>query len=71
MPQFIRDVTKDTNIVVGHKLESETSAVKSSSFITESGQKVTLIDTPGFEDSREDISDVDVLQMMVDFLQKM
>lgn len=34
----------------------------------ELGQKVTFIDTPGFEDSRSDLSDADILQMISDFL---
>ena len=55
---------------MGHGLESQTSSVKESIFTTEHGQKVVFIDTPGFEDSRDDVSDVDILQMIVDYLQR-
>lgn len=60
----------DAEVVIGDRLESETSSVKESLLTTEYGQEVVFIDTPGFEDSREEVSDVDILQMLVDYLKK-
>lgn len=32
------------------------------------GQKVTIMDTPGFDDSRPDVTDTEVLKQIADFL---
>jgi hypothetical protein len=55
---------------VGHSLESETSKINCAEYFNFYGRKVTLVDTPGFDDSREDISDVDILQMIGEYLTK-
>ena len=34
------------------------------------GISVTLVGTPGFDDSREGITDIDILEKMADFLQE-
>lgn len=65
---FIRDAIPqgDSNSVqVGHGLQSETSCVQAVQYET---QNVKLVDTPGFDDSRSDLTDVDVLQMIAEFL---
>ena len=54
--------------MVGHGLGSETKEVQPLSWITENGTKVKLVDTPGFDDSREDLTDVQVLKMIATFL---
>jgi hypothetical protein len=55
---------------VGHGLESETSQINCAEYIDPGGRKVTLVVTPGFDDSREDISDVDILRMISKYLTK-
>lgn len=55
---------------MGHGLESETSEINYAEYIHPGGRKVTLVDTPGFDDSREDISDVDILRMISEYLTK-
>jgi hypothetical protein len=47
---------------------SETSEVATHSYMHTSNVRVMLVDTPGFEDSREGVSDVDILQQIVEFL---
>ena len=54
--------------MVGHGLESETSEINYAEYFTSDGRKVTLVDTPGFDDSREDMSDVDILCMISEYL---
>lgn len=69
--QFINLLTKDDNIRVGHDLESQTTNISTSVWHDEkSGLSVTLVDTPGFDDSRSDITDTDILQKIADFLQE-
>ncbi|KJA22638.1 hypothetical protein HYPSUDRAFT_54752 [Hypholoma sublateritium FD-334 SS-4] len=68
---FINLLTKDDNIRVGHDLESQTTNISTSVWHDEkSGLSVTLVDTPGFDDSRSDITDTDILQKIADFLQE-
>jgi hypothetical protein len=52
---------------VGHNIESETVGTASYS---ESGYVVTLVDTPGFDDSRDGVTDTDILEKIVNFLQE-
>ncbi|KJA22634.1 hypothetical protein HYPSUDRAFT_40697 [Hypholoma sublateritium FD-334 SS-4] len=67
---FINLLTKDDNIRVGHDLESQTIDVSTSLWHDDtSGLSVTLVDTPGFDDSRSDITDTDILQKIANFLQ--
>ena len=40
-------------------------------FDPEQGSKVTLIDTPGFGDSRDGVTDVDVFVVIAEFLNNM
>jgi predicted GTPase len=75
-PQFIRQITGNENIKIGHGQDSETNDIGVWEFFDKTtGRQVVLIDTPGFDDSRGDdpdadqkLSDVDILQMIVDFL---
>jgi len=34
----------------------------------DSGRKVTIVDTPGFDDSRPNLSNTDILKKITDFL---
>jgi len=36
---------------------------------TMDGRRITLVDTPGFDDSRQGVSDTDVLESIANFLQ--
>jgi predicted GTPase len=67
--QLINLLTNDDNIRIGHDLESQTFDTATSRYIQD-GISVTLVDTPGFDDSREGITDTDILGKIADFLQK-
>ncbi|KAK2466544.1 hypothetical protein APHAL10511_001406 [Amanita phalloides] len=67
---FIRLLTNDENIHIGHDLESMTFDVVTSRYVDkEAGVRATLVDTPGFDDSREGVSDTDILGKIANFLQ--
>ncbi|KAG1860906.1 P-loop containing nucleoside triphosphate hydrolase protein, partial [Suillus subluteus] len=55
-----------SNLVVGHGLESCTSEVQTSRPFVVSGRVVTLIDTPGFDDTNR--SDTAILNMIAAYL---
>jgi len=57
-----------TNIKVGHSLKSETSEVQPVCWDAQDGTRIKLVDTPGFDDSREGVTDVQVLKMIATFL---
>ncbi|KAL5314359.1 hypothetical protein ACEPPN_018785 [Leptodophora sp. 'Broadleaf-Isolate-01'] len=62
---FIKLVTGDDSVKVGHSQISETKSISSYSvFIRD--KKFTLVDTPGFDD--DDLTDSDVLKLLVDWL---
>ncbi|KAF7357241.1 hypothetical protein MSAN_01319100 [Mycena sanguinolenta] len=64
---FIRLVTNDDTIHVRHSQQSDTSQIVYTECFNDAGGKLTLIDTPGFDDS-EGLSDVDILRMIGDDL---
>ena len=67
--QFIRLLTGDSSVAVGNSLESETSDIQVVRYIDpNSGRNVTIVDTPGFDDSRESITDTEVLKRVTKFL---
>lgn len=66
---FIKLLTKDERIRVGHKIESETMDLKTAS-CSLSGRVFTLVDTPGFDDSRDGMTDTDILGKIANFLQE-
>ena len=69
--QFINLLTNDHNIRIGHGLESQTFDVNTSFYFDkEAGLSVTLVDTPGFDDSRDGVTDTDILGKIADFLQE-
>ena len=67
--QLINLRTNDDNIRIGHDLESQTTDITTSRY-TQDGISVVLVDTPGFDDSREGITDTDILGKIADFLQE-
>jgi hypothetical protein len=67
--QFIKLLTGDENIVIGHNIDSETIDVMPYILYDQnSDRKVVLVDTPGFDDSRLDVSDTEILRRIADFL---
>jgi hypothetical protein len=68
--KFIKLLAKDDdNIRIGHGIQSETIDIKTASY-SESGREVTLVDTPGFDDSREGVTDTNILGKIANFLQE-
>jgi len=56
----------DEPVQVGHSLKSCTKEVALYSFVHESGVKVNLVDTPGFDDTN--MSDLEVLRILASWL---
>ncbi|KIM43890.1 hypothetical protein M413DRAFT_370839 [Hebeloma cylindrosporum] len=68
---FIRLLTGDMSVKVGDDLESETSDVQVLEFVDpETRRKVTIVDTPGFDDSRSGVTDTDILGKITEYLLK-
>ena len=69
--QFINLATagseSSTSFAVGHGVRSATREVQESMPFPFEGRTVTLIDTPGFDDTNK--TDAEVLQLIVDFLE--
>ena len=57
-----------SNIKIGHTLRSKPYQVETVSLITEDGTRIKLVDTPGFANSREGVTDAEVLNMIATFL---
>ncbi|OCH83800.1 hypothetical protein OBBRIDRAFT_892121 [Obba rivulosa] len=62
---FINTIS-GSNLQVGNGLKSCTSAVERSCHFQLFGRNITLIDTPGFDDTT--ISDTDILKMIAAYL---
>ncbi|KDQ53039.1 hypothetical protein JAAARDRAFT_80899 [Jaapia argillacea MUCL 33604] len=72
---FIKSITQDEGIVIGHSLPSETDKITLSRTFDVSieGGCLTFVDMPGFDDSRGlagRMSDSDILRQIGAFLQK-
>ncbi|KAF8699742.1 hypothetical protein AX14_000905 [Amanita brunnescens Koide BX004] len=66
---FIRLLSGDTSVGVGDSLESETVDVQLVRFLDPiSRRNIVLVDTPGFDDSRPEITDTEVLKRIGSFL---
>ncbi|KAF2728663.1 hypothetical protein EJ04DRAFT_546684 [Polyplosphaeria fusca] len=63
---FIKNLTGNPDIVIGHGLMSETNQVKGYSF-NHGNTKYTLVDTPGFNDTFE--SDDTVAKLLLEWLE--
>ncbi|KAI6123085.1 hypothetical protein EV401DRAFT_2261188 [Pisolithus croceorrhizus] len=55
---------------VGHSLRSETNKIQPVELDNGNGLSFKLVDTPGFDDSREGITDIDVLSMIAAFIRQ-
>ncbi|KAG6379516.1 hypothetical protein JVT61DRAFT_10007 [Boletus reticuloceps] len=67
---FIHLLTNDERIHIGHDPESETSDIQTACYVDgKTGLSVMLIDTPGFDDSREGVADTDILEKIACFLE--
>lgn len=66
---FIARLTGDKSIEIGHGVESATSEIGHYNYFDKSGRSVTLIDSPGFDDSREGHTDTDILKKIAGFLE--
>lgn len=56
--------------IVGHSLHSQTVDVVQHRMTSDGFRHVNLIDTPGFEDSHSKVTDVDVVQNILSFLER-
>ncbi|KAF5367613.1 hypothetical protein D9757_010650 [Collybiopsis confluens] len=66
---LVRLLTGDSSVKVSDSLESETRAVKVVRFIDRTSRRnITIVDTPGFDDSRTDITDTIVLKEITAFM---
>lgn len=67
--QFVRLLTRDNSIAIGNGFEPETSAIEAVPFFDPvSGRNMTILDTPGFGDSRESITESEILERINKFL---
>ncbi|THU97595.1 hypothetical protein K435DRAFT_610620, partial [Dendrothele bispora CBS 962.96] len=68
---FIKLLNPENDTIhIGHDLESQTIDIDTSVYIDEEGGlAITLVDTPGFDDSREGVTDTDILGKIASFLQ--
>jgi hypothetical protein len=67
--QFTKLLSGNTSVKVGHSINSETEDVQVVRFLDHtSGHNVVLVDTPGFDDSRSNVSDTDTLKKITEFL---
>jgi hypothetical protein len=61
-PQFIREYTEDEKVVVGHQLQSCTRDVtwhlKAMPETFHENRRLVLVDTPGFDDTFSDGSEI-------------
>jgi len=67
---FINSVVGREVAPVGHTLDSQTSVIQEYN-VSLSGRKITIVDTPGFDDYRGEVgnvSDIDILKMLGKFL---
>lgn len=66
---LVQLVTGDQKIRIGHDVESETSEIGLARYFEPDGRCITFVDTPGFDDSREGITDAIILQQIATFLE--
>ncbi|KAF8873367.1 hypothetical protein CPB84DRAFT_1690820, partial [Gymnopilus junonius] len=66
---FIQLLSGNDTVKIGDDLESETSEIQIINFVDASSEcNVTIVDTPGFDDSRSGVTDTDILKKITDFL---
>ena len=66
--KFINTVAKNSNIAIGHGLESCTSAINTVrlSFPEQIASDIVFVDTPGFDHTNK--TETDILKMVADWL---
>ena len=67
--QFIKLITGDEEVKIGHGDSSETSEISIHYWTAPDGRLCALVDTPGFDDSNG-MTDTDVLDTIASFLQE-
>jgi hypothetical protein len=67
--QFIKLVTEDSGIKIGHGVESETSDIGVHNWTAPDDRVFALVDTPGFDDSNGK-TDANVLDQIASFLKE-
>ncbi|KIJ29021.1 hypothetical protein M422DRAFT_80499, partial [Sphaerobolus stellatus SS14] len=65
---FIKLLTGNKDIKVGQSINPETMDIATYQFLQGDGLEVTLVDTPGFDDTRPQKSDSRLLGEIIDFL---
>jgi predicted GTPase len=66
--QFI-NLASESSFVIGKGLESCTTTVESTDEFEVGGERVILLDTPGFDDTN--IRDIDILEEIANYMNKM
>ena len=67
--QFIKLLSGDASVVTSDGVESETSEIRDIRFVDRAtGRNVIIVDTPGFDDSRQGVTDTDILKKITQFL---
>lgn len=67
--QFIKLLSGNASVVTSDGLESETSEIRDIRFVDRAtGRNVIIVDTPGFDDSRQGVTDTDILKKITQFL---
>ena len=67
--QFNKLLTGDERIIIGNDIESETNDVQDYiMYDRDTGHKVKIVDTPGFDNSRNGVTDTDILRKISEFL---
>ncbi|KAF8133158.1 P-loop containing nucleoside triphosphate hydrolase protein [Mycena galopus ATCC 62051] len=66
---LIQHLTGAEAIAIGHGVESATSDIGQYNYFHENGRCVTFVDSPGFDDSREGVTDTDSLRKIAVFLE--
>ncbi|KAJ3571774.1 hypothetical protein NP233_g3529 [Leucocoprinus birnbaumii] len=66
---FVKLLTGDDSVAVGNSLDSETSDIQVIHYADRLvGRNITIVDTPGFDDSRDSITDTEILKRITKFL---
>ncbi|KAJ4480271.1 P-loop containing nucleoside triphosphate hydrolase protein [Lentinula aciculospora] len=66
---FIQLLTNNTSVKIGNNIDSLTSEVQVFRLLDHtSGHNIVVVDTPGFDDSRSDITDTAILKKITEFL---
>ena len=69
MLQLVNLLTGQPSVAVGNSLDSETGEVVPIHFTdSASARNVVVVDTPGFDDSRQGVTDTDILTKIAKFL---